>query len=284
MDILYLLPLTFIGFAAFFSLLNVTLSYLLFWYELANLHPEKIDERFKFKTLKRAALVYCSEYCCCFLSCILYPFGWLPSFSTSRTPRGPVVLLLHGLYQSRASCFYLQLRLRQQGFTVLSINLPPWKEIENLTECVDRKINELHQQGYSGPIDIVGHSMGGIIARNYIQRRGGARHIRHCVTLGAPHCGTKLIPFAVTRLARHLSPKSTFIEQLSQSDWPQSVSFTSIYSETDNIVLPPGCSKHPQANNHAIDLCGHIALLYHPQCFQRVRQTLIEAAHHDHRD
>lgn len=280
-DILAIFPLTLMSLAAFFSLLTVTLSFLLFWYELANQYPEKIAERFKFQTLKRAASVYIAEYICCFVTCILYPLGWLPTRSTPEPPPKPVVLLLHGLYQSRASCFYLQYYLQQRGYSVFSINLPPWKDIETLTECIDRKINELHQQGYNGSIDIVGHSMGGIIARNYIQRRGGARHIRHCITLGTPHCGTKLVPFSITKLAQLLSPKSDFINQLSQCDWPGHVSFTSIYSETDNIVLPPCFSKHPHANNFAIDLSGHLSLLYHPQCLKYLEQTLSEAAHHD---
>lgn len=142
-------------------------------------------------------------------------------------------------------------------------------------------IADLHQQGLSSPIILIGHSMGGIIARNYVQRRGGARHIHHCITLGTPHFGSKLVPLALTHHAHDLAPKSSFIEQLSQWEWPDSVGFTSIYSETDNIILPPGRSRHPRAVNHAIGHCGHISLLYHWSCLSQIHQTLSEVTCHD---
>ncbi|CAM5527705.1 hypothetical protein SMICM304S_05241 [Streptomyces microflavus] len=45
-------------------------------------------------------------------------------------------------------------------------------------------------------VDIVGHSLGGLIARYYVQRLGGDRRVRTLVTLGTPHGGTAVAPGA----------------------------------------------------------------------------------------
>ena len=49
----------------------------------------------------------------------------------------------------------------------------------------------------SAPITIIAHSMGCLIARYYIERLGGKRHVERVVLLGGPHAGT---PYAVAGL------------------------------------------------------------------------------------
>jgi pSer/pThr/pTyr-binding forkhead associated (FHA) protein len=51
----------------------------------------------------------------------------------------------------------------------------------------------------SGPITIIAHSMGSLIARYYVERLGGSRHIERIIYLGAPHAGT---PYAFASLLR----------------------------------------------------------------------------------
>ena len=47
-------------------------------------------------------------------------------------------------------------------------------------------ILQAHPEG----VDVIGHSMGGIVARIYIQELGGAAKVRRLVTLGTPHSGS----------------------------------------------------------------------------------------------
>jgi pSer/pThr/pTyr-binding forkhead associated (FHA) protein len=51
----------------------------------------------------------------------------------------------------------------------------------------------------SGPITIIAHSMGCLIARYYVERLGGHRHVERIIYLGAPHSGT---PYAFASLMR----------------------------------------------------------------------------------
>jgi pimeloyl-ACP methyl ester carboxylesterase len=55
----------------------------------------------------------------------------------------------------------------------------------------------IEQWNPSAPITIIAHSMGCLIARYYIERLGGKRHVERVVLLGGPHSGT---PYAFAGL------------------------------------------------------------------------------------
>ncbi|WP_321531315.1 alpha/beta fold hydrolase [uncultured Desulfuromonas sp.] len=259
----------------------VLFSGVLFWYERANQDSKLLDQRFQLSRWSRILKIYTLEYLVTLASLLIYPLGLQNSKYPQRAKERPIVLLIHGLYLNRASSFYLQKRLKQGERHIITLNLPPWREVETLTECIDRVVHTLRQDDFTGSIDLVGHSLGGLIARNYVQRRGGDKHIRRCITVGAPHFGSKLVPFSISKTARQLAPDSLFIEQLSQSEWPESVDFYSIFSPLDNIVLPPGRSKHPAACNIEIANSGHVTLWYHTQTIRHLRQILTNGKTHD---
>lgn len=51
--------------------------------------------------------------------------------------------------------------------------------------------NNLTSRSPDGKVDIVAHSMGGLVARYYLKNNGGASTTKHLVTLGAPNHGTR---------------------------------------------------------------------------------------------
>ena len=110
------------------------------------------------------------------------------------TPERPPVLLLHGFLGTRGALFLLEQRLKNDGYAVFSINLGLLNigdirksayrihlEIERILEAADGRIEK---------IDIVGHSMGGLIGLYYAQAMGGHERVRKLVTLGTPWRGT----------------------------------------------------------------------------------------------
>jgi len=50
-------------------------------------------------------------------------------------------------------------------------------------------VNELIANTYADKVDIVAHSMGGLVSRTYLELLGGGRNVRKFVTLGTPHEG-----------------------------------------------------------------------------------------------
>ena len=106
----------------------------------------------------------------------------------------------------------MRLRLKMLGFTNLhTINLPATRDVETLTEKVALKVDSLRLTCQCEKVHLIGHSMGGVIARNYVQIRGGADKVDQCILLGAPNKGSKLSPFAIMKLSEAIMPGSEFL-------------------------------------------------------------------------
>jgi len=250
------------------------LCFTILWYETANRRAELLENRFTPNRLWFTAKLFLGE--CCAMACnvLLLPFGWLPPREKPVDNTTPV-LLLHGLFHNRAVWCWTCFRLRRCGFTNLhTINLPPWKDIEWLTEQVANRVDVMRQQRGNQRVILVGHSMGAVIARNYLQIRGGARKVSHCIQLGAPNAGSKMVPFAVTSLALNLLPGSPFLTNLAAAPYPEGVRVVSIYSRHDNLVLPFESARLDGRENMELSGIGHNALLYHPRAFRALLNAL----------
>ena len=258
--------------------LSVLLSYTVAWYERANTRPDLIDRRFTARGLFIAIWLLLLETGCLLLTIALRPLGWLPerlpdAGQENQTP----IILLHGLFQNRSCMYWLQYQLRATGYTrVISISTPPWRDLETLTEKLAKKVDELNIKWNAEKVILIGHSMGGIIARNYIQNRGGNKHTLAMITIGSPHHGSKLAPFAVSSMGKLLLPGSEFLRQFNQVNWPQEVKAFSLFTRYDNIVLPAETAKMDGAQNIELDGMGHTSLLFHPKSIQSVTRTLSE--------
>src|SRR3990167_5834575 len=65
-----------------------------------------------------------------------------------------------------------------------------WRKDLSLTkDLLDQKISQIKTQTGSQKVDIVAHSMGGLVARNYIADATKAQNVRKLFTLGTPHLG-----------------------------------------------------------------------------------------------
>lgn len=55
---------------------------------------------------------------------------------------------------------------------------------------LSRRVDEIARTSPDGKVDIVAHSMGGLVARAYIKMLGGVDKVQHFVSMGSPHHGT----------------------------------------------------------------------------------------------
>jgi triacylglycerol lipase len=252
--------------------LAVLMSFTVAWYERANARPDLIDRRFTTRGVCVAVWLLIEEIACLLLTILLRPFGWRqPQLPEADQDASPPIILLHGLFQNRSCLFWLQYRLRAAGYRqIISINTPPWRDLETLTESLAKKVDELRIKLKVEKVILVGHSMGGMIARNYVQNRGGAANVLGLITLGAPHHGSKLAPFALSPMGKTLLPDSAFLQQFNSVAWPQGTQAVSIYTRYDNIVLPAESGKMDGALQVELDGMGHTALLFHPRSLQAV--------------
>lgn len=258
-----------------FDFLVVILSYSMCWYEYANSDPRLMEERFKPKSLWMAASLIVQETFFNLLTLILVPFGiFAPRQQPQKQGETPV-LLLHGLFINRACWLWFRWALKRRGFNnLLTINLSSYHNEESLTEQVAKQVDQLRHSLNVERVHIVGHSMGGVIARNYVQLRGGADKVERCVCLGTPHAGSKLTPFAFTPLSKVLVPNSDFLKRLAQAPVPEKTRVYNIYSLKDNMVVPANSSHLDWSNNLVLDRIGHTGMLYRRKAIDAVANAL----------
>ena len=97
------------------------------------------------------------------------------------------VLLLHGLLMRRPALLPLASRLRARGYaTSLFPYLTLWHAPERAIASLARRIEAL---GARGPVHVVGHSLGGVIAVETFNRHAGLPPGR-VLCLGSPIAGS----------------------------------------------------------------------------------------------
>ncbi len=245
---------------------TVTISFALAWCENSLRHPHLLEERFKPGKLIFAAYLIILESACLLLTILLQPFGWFNHKTIPPRTLSDPVILLHGLFQSQACWLWMKPALRHRGFSTLyTMRLAPWKDIETLTAELGRQIDALLDITGRQHVHLVGHSMGGLIARNYLQFGSNSHKVDHCILLATPNKGSNLAPFALSPLGRLLVPGSAFLQKLATAPLPRNTRITAIYSRHDNLVVPYENACLEGTHNVELTGSGHMTLLFRPK-------------------
>ncbi|MGZ2358697.1 alpha/beta fold hydrolase [Streptomyces sp. 372A] len=230
---------------------------------------------------------------------LLYPTGIAGERHPGRSPAGdgaeparadiapadrPPVVFLHGFIDNRSVFVLLRRSLARHGWTHLeSLNYSPLtSDVRAAAELLDRHIEDICARTGHPRVDIVGHSLGGLIARYYVQRLAGDRRVRTLVTLGTPHAGTAVAPLAgALPIVRQMRRGSAPVEELRLPAPGCRTRFVSFWSELDRVIVPAdaACVDHPDldAVNVRVTGIGHLALPVHPAVATAVRRALDEA-------
>jgi len=197
----------------------------------------------------------------------------------SRIP----VLLVHGLVDNRSIFAVMRRSLRRRGFaSVCSWNYSPLlRDVATAADDLGAHIERICAQTGHDKVHVVGHSLGGLIARYHVQRQGGDRRVDSLVTLGTPHGGSVLAHALPTPLVRQLRPGSTVLTELAEPVDRCDTRITAVYSDLDQLVLPTSAGRcdHPDldARNILVRGVGHMSLPIHRGVLDEVALTLAGA-------
>ncbi len=89
---------------------------------------------------------------------------------------GTPILLAHGIIDNHTIFALMRRQLLRRGFTrIQTFSYSPLTlDVRSTAERMATEIERLCEESGSEQIHIVGHSLGGLIARYYVQRLGGA--------------------------------------------------------------------------------------------------------------
>jgi triacylglycerol lipase len=179
---------------------------------------------------------------------------------------GTPILLVHGMVDNRAIFTVLSRWLRRRGFgRVFTLNYPPTtNDIRSAARNLSGAVEDLIAQTGYERIHVVGHSLGGLIARYYVQRLGGDERVHTLVTLGSPHGGTLTASVLPLRLFRQLRPGSDLFQELAQPVTNCRTRFVAYWSPMDQLILPHENARveHPdlRAHNVLVPDVGHMSI------------------------
>lgn len=153
------------------------------------------------------------------------------------------ILLVHGIVDNHTIFDSLERALRRRGFSDLSsfdyglLTTDVRATALDLATAVERLVAE---SGYE-KVHVIGHSLGGLISRYYVQRMGGHERVHTLVTLGTPHQGSALARVgSMLPLVRQLRPDSDLIAELQRAR-------TVVRHPLPRLLLRPGSVDRPQS-------------------------------------
>lgn len=225
-----------------------------------------------------AIRLFLTEYCASMITS-----SWTMGFCTFREWQGEAdlapVLLVHGYGCNSGYWHFMSRALRRAGISHYAIDLEPvFAGIDQFVPALHARIEEICRQTGRQKLIIVGHSMGGLVARAYLRDHGAAR-VARVITLGTPHRGTGLARFGAGHNSRQMrwtgsaadGRCSAWLARLERNEDPAVRSlFISIFSHQDNIVSPQLSSCLPGAVNIEFNGVGHVALGLHPVVLREV--------------
>ena len=189
------------------------------------------------------------------------------------------VALVHGYFHNRSGFLVLSKALRDRGFRwVHGMNYNPIGHgVEDLAERFGRYVEDVRKVSGSGRVHVVGHSLGGVIARWYLEQLGGHKTVDTCVTIGTPHHGTYAAYLGMGQAAKDMRPGSDVCKTLETGMRKRHTKYVNLYSDLDVLLLPPDTAilpDRPNVHNHLIEDLGHTSLLLSSELVNQVCRHL----------
>lgn len=189
----------------------------------------------------------------------------------------PPVLLVPGYAEPSWYFLYgLYRQLKKEGWQVEGINLfPNFATAEEQASKIQARVMDMKARYGVDRVELVVHSFGGIISRYYIQNLGGEAHVRNLVTIATPHHGTYTAYLGPGKSADQMRYNSPFIQALNAKGYAYApVKYTSIWSNIDEIVIPPRSAVMPESTVYQVPWTGHLGILFSKRTYNHVLNTL----------
>jgi hypothetical protein len=202
---------------------------------------------------------------------------WQPVRTAMTSKKTPILLVQGYLEPSYYFMYGIYRHLQKQGWPVYGINLfPNVAHAEVQARKVEAKIQEIRRETGSDKINLVCHSFGGLIARHVIQKMGGYKYVDRYVSIATPHFGTAWCYLPGTGDACDVMRLGgSYLAELNQKPIWSPVRYSTLYTKTDEITIPPKNCILPGATNYPpVPKTGHFLILWSPTTYQYVDEAL----------
>jgi len=178
-------------------------------------------------------------------------------------PAARPIVLIHGVLCNDGVWFALRRHLAQAGIgPVYTLNYGPmFASAEHFASQLAARIATVRAATGAERVVLVGHSLGGLVARAYL-RRFGAAQVSRLITVGTPHHGSYFAWLFPGWCLAQMRPGNAWLMKLNRDEGESPpVPMTALWSRHDTMVAPQASAMLVGAENVALLGIGHNALL-----------------------
>ncbi len=171
-----------------------------------------------------------------------------------------VVVLVHGFLASAGVFRPMRARLEQElGARVATFSHAPGARVVTIA----RNLQNLMDRIPTGArVHLVGHSLGGVVSRYYVQELGGHRRVEQTISLASPFGGAQVALALRFLVGADLHRESTVLRRLRASSQTHNVPHVSIVAGDDRLISGLTRAVFPGHDAVILHGRGHNSLLY----------------------
>ncbi len=191
------------------------------------------------------------------------------------TPTDDVVVLVHGFFASAGVFRPMRRHLETvTGAKVASFTHAPGAGIERIARSLARIVERIP---HGCRVHLVGHSLGGLVARWYVQELGGHARVAQTISLGSPFGGTERARRFRFMVGADLHRTSPILARLRSRAHEHPVPHMSVVSDADAMIVPCESAIFPCGEVVVLRGRGHNSLLFDPESITQVVDRIRKA-------
>jgi pimeloyl-ACP methyl ester carboxylesterase len=224
------------------------------------------------KRSRRLAQLFESETLATMREVALLTRDWSAVVPDAR-PGDDVVVLVHGFMATGGVFRPMRARLeREAQARVATFTHAPGAGIKRIAKQLAALVDRIPR---GTRVHVVGHSMGGVVARWYVQTMGGHERVVRTISLASPFGGADLCRKLPLLVGADLHASSEVLRILRQTAQVGDVPHTSIVAGDDRMVVGREAATFP-CGGDVVHLAGrgHNSLLFDDEVVRHVVQRI----------
>lgn len=181
-----------------------------------------------------------------------------------------VVVLVHGTMASAGAWRPLRAELSLLERThSMAFSYTPVRGVADVADLIKDCLSRVPA---NVRVHLVGHSLGGLAVRWFVQETDGDARVVQTISVAPPFDGARGAALLPGPAGRDLRSGSPVLARLAESAFGPRIPHLSIFGSADTAVDP--ATSFPAGERVAVSGAGHNALLFHPEVSRQVRERV----------
>ena len=188
-------------------------------------------------------------------------------------PGDDVVVLVHGFMATAGVFRPMRARLeRDVRARVATFTHAPGVGVKRIARQLESLVSRIP---LGARVHLVGHSLGGVVARWFVQEMEGHARVVQTISLGSPFGGTPVARRLPLLVGADLHAESDLLARVRARAHVGAVPHTSIVAGADRLVVGVGNAVFPRSEAIVLPGRGHNALLFDEEVVRIVAARIV---------